>query len=154
MTPQQLETIFENPNSKLMRGDSASMNPYSNKIGLSICKAICKGLNGSISVKSELHIGSKFTFTQKVFTIGPIDNKLFAVDAPQAIEEGKEEDNTSLHSSNNQQSSRSAEQVKNALHDLADDMKGRATEDEIELEIDEEDRQADLAAYNFGNGLA
>jgi len=66
-------------------------------------------------------MGSKFTFTQQVFTIGPIDNKLFAVDAPQVIEAIREEDNTSVHSSNNQQSSRSIEPVKNALHDLVDE---------------------------------
>lgn len=45
--------------------ESRNMNPYGNGIGLSLCKKICQGLGGDITVDSVLGIGSTFKFTMK-----------------------------------------------------------------------------------------
>jgi signal transduction histidine kinase len=43
-------------------GKKQRMNPYGNGIGLSISKSIAEALNGELTVKSELDVGSTFTF--------------------------------------------------------------------------------------------
>lgn len=45
------------------------MNAHGNGVGLSICKNLCEGLEGSIKVDSELGFGSTFTFTMRAFKV-------------------------------------------------------------------------------------
>ena len=55
---EHLATIFTPFQKSLSRGSILG-----NGVGLSICKQICEQLGGSISVKSEVNVGSTFTFT-------------------------------------------------------------------------------------------
>ena len=48
---------------KTKNEESKLLNPYSNGIGLSLCKQICENLGGTIKVKSTLGRGTTFTFT-------------------------------------------------------------------------------------------
>ena len=41
---------------------NAHLNPNGVGLGLSICKKICKNLDGDISCTSKIDVGSKFTF--------------------------------------------------------------------------------------------
>ena len=48
--------------------DASSANPVENShIGLSLCKQICKGLDGDIKVQSMPGKGTDFAFSMKVF---------------------------------------------------------------------------------------
>ena len=42
-----------------------------NGVGLSICKAICDSLNGSIEAESDLGKGSVMTFSHECFPVKP-----------------------------------------------------------------------------------
>ena len=44
------------------------MNVGGNGIGLYVCKKICESLDGTIHVNSIPDVGTRFTFTMKVFT--------------------------------------------------------------------------------------
>ena len=54
---------------KTRNTESIRMNPYGNGIGLSLCKKICQGLDGDISVSSMPGHGSEFIFTMKAFEV-------------------------------------------------------------------------------------
>ena len=63
MTKTQAESIFEafHP----INAD-ASREVVGHGVGLSICKKICRQLDGDISVKSSTNDGSTFYFTMRV----------------------------------------------------------------------------------------
>lgn len=63
--PNETDLIFEE-GYESSNPESRSLNPYGNGIGLSFCKQVCQSLDGSIKVKSQLGVGSEFTFTIKV----------------------------------------------------------------------------------------
>ena len=60
---KDLENIFKPFKMKHLRKVSG------NGVGLSICKQICEQMDGSFYVKSELGIGSTFSFAMKVFVV-------------------------------------------------------------------------------------
>ena len=66
ISEEDQKRLFE-PFSKTSNAKSRSMNVYGNGVGLSICKQICEGLEGSIKVDSQLGFGSKFTFSMSVY---------------------------------------------------------------------------------------
>ena len=51
ISEQDQSRIFDNF-FKTRNTESRSLNPYGNGIGLSLCKKICQGLDGEISVRS------------------------------------------------------------------------------------------------------
>ena len=61
-----INKIFE-PFSMTRSSKNRELNPQGNGVGLSICKMICKNLEGDINVSSLPKQGSKFTFSMKVF---------------------------------------------------------------------------------------
>ena len=65
MSQDEASRIFDG-NFATNNQDSKALNPYSNRIGLSLCKQLCQSLDGNISVKSEIGKGSIFSFTMKV----------------------------------------------------------------------------------------
>ena len=65
MSQEEASRIFDG-NFATKNQDSRALNPYSNGIGLSLCKQLCQSLDGNISVKSEIGKGSIFSFTMKV----------------------------------------------------------------------------------------
>lgn len=65
MSQEEASRIFDG-NFATRNIDSRALNPYSNGIGLSLCKQLCQSLDGDISVKSEIGKGSIFSFTMKV----------------------------------------------------------------------------------------
>ena len=67
MTREETEHVFE---PFWASPSSLSLNPYSNGVGLFICKQICESLDGDIKVESAPELGSKFTFTMAVFNNG------------------------------------------------------------------------------------
>jgi len=58
-------TLFK-PFNKTSDSKSQSLNQESHGLGLSICREIAKGLNGSISFISQLNQGSEFKFKLQV----------------------------------------------------------------------------------------
>ena len=64
MSVDEGNRVFEG---SLRTGDveSKKLNPYSNGIGLSICKQLCENLEGEISCKTALGVGSVFTFSMR-----------------------------------------------------------------------------------------
>ena len=48
---------------------SQSLNLHGHGLGLNICKKICESLGGYIEVKTQLHLGSIFTFAIDVSQI-------------------------------------------------------------------------------------
>ena len=64
MSPEEANRVFEG-SLKTGNAESRKLNPYSNGIGLSICKQICESLEGEISCKTRLGVGSVFTFTMR-----------------------------------------------------------------------------------------
>ena len=65
LSQEEASRIFDG-NFATKNQDSRALNPYSNGIGLSLCKQLCQSLDGNISVKSEIGKGSIFSFTMKV----------------------------------------------------------------------------------------
>lgn len=59
MSEQEVENLFT-PFFRSKNEESLKANPYGNGLGLSICQNIAKGLLGSLTVKSELGVGSVF----------------------------------------------------------------------------------------------
>ena len=68
MSQDEASVVFDGFH-KTNNSESKLLNPYSNGLGLSICKQICRSLGGEISVESTLGKGSTFTFTMNVFDI-------------------------------------------------------------------------------------
>ena len=66
MSPEEVENVFE-PFQRAKKSSSHNRAVYSNSYGLSICKNICKQLEGDITVNSYVGWGSAFTFTMKGF---------------------------------------------------------------------------------------
>ena len=66
MSEQEQARVFE-PFQQTDSVESQKMNRHGNGVGLSICKQICESLEGQISVVSKQKVGSKFTFTHRVF---------------------------------------------------------------------------------------
>ena len=64
MNKRDLNSLFT-PYFKTTDQTSTSMNQYSHGIGLHLCKKISTALSGTLTVKSELGMGSTFTFSFK-----------------------------------------------------------------------------------------
>ena len=65
MSKEEASRVFD-ANFATRDQDSRALNPYSNGIGLALCKRLCQSLDGTISVKSVIGKGSMFSFTMKV----------------------------------------------------------------------------------------
>lgn len=72
MSPEEGNRVFEG-SLKTGNAESKKLNPYSNGIGLSICKQICESLEGEISCKTTLGAGSVFTFTMRACYMAGFD---------------------------------------------------------------------------------
>ena len=66
MSQEEVVKVFE-PFQRAKESSSLNKAVYSNSYGLSICKNICKQLEGDITVNSHVGWGSAFTFTMKGF---------------------------------------------------------------------------------------
>lgn len=65
MSKEEANRVFDG-NFATRDQDSRALNPYSNGIGLSLCKQLCQSLDGTITVKSAIGKGSIFSFTMIV----------------------------------------------------------------------------------------
>ena len=61
MSETEVKNLFT-PFFRSENDESKKANPYGNGLGLSICRNIANGLNGTLEVYSELGEGSAFQF--------------------------------------------------------------------------------------------
>ena len=89
MSKEEASRVFDG-NFASRNEDSRALNPYSNGIGLSLCKQLCQSLDGTMSVKSAIGKGSTFSFTMKVKGIESFGGSYKESEALKAASHGRE----------------------------------------------------------------
>ena len=68
MSQEQLAVLFDGA-SFMASERSKKLNPYGNGIGLAFCKQVCQIMDGDISAKSQLGLGTTVKFTMRVHQV-------------------------------------------------------------------------------------